>query len=69
MLYGGPIQPHDIVKVEGVAPQHDGAYHVTDVLHVIQSNGHLMDLKLRRNEIRLPTVSALQDSNLDAGNA
>ena len=69
MLYGGPIQAHDIVKVEGVAPQHDGAYHVTDVLHVIKANGHLMDLKMRRNEINLPTSSILQNSTVAAVNA
>lgn len=69
MLYGAPIQPHEIVEVEGIASQHSGAYQVTDVLHVINANGHLMDLKLRRNEINLPTSSMLESSTVEAVSA
>lgn len=59
MLFGAAIQPHEVIRVEGVAQQHVGAYQVTEVLHVINASGHLMDLKLRRNEITLPQSAGL----------
>ena len=46
------VYPHDIISVEGTGFAHGGKYHVSEVTHVINNWGHLMDLKLRRNALR-----------------
>lgn len=50
-LLPGVIQPHDIVAVEGHGFAHSGQYHVSKVVHVVNTWGHLMDLTLRRNAL------------------
>lgn len=47
----GVVQAHDIIAVEGNGFQHSGRYHVSKVIHVINTWGHLMDLSLRRNAL------------------
>jgi hypothetical protein len=50
-LLPGVIQSHDIVAVEGHGFAHSGRYHVSKVVHVVNSWGHLMDVSLRRNAL------------------
>ena len=38
-------------RVDGLGPQHSGAYQVKAVTHVINAADHFMDLELRRNAI------------------
>jgi hypothetical protein len=51
MLGGVVLMPHDVVSVDGLGPQHSGAYQVKAVTHVINAADHFMDLELRRNAI------------------
>jgi hypothetical protein len=50
-MLGGVLMPHDVVSVDGLGPQHSGAYQVKAVIHVINAANHFMDLELRRNAI------------------
>ena len=45
----GVLQPHDIVEVVGVGPQHSIPFRVKKVTHVITPSDHYMDLEMQSN--------------------
>jgi hypothetical protein len=45
----GVLQPHDIVEVVGIGPQHSIRFRVKKVTHVITPSDHYMDLELQSN--------------------
>ncbi len=45
----GVLQPHDIVEVVGVGPQHSIAFRVKKVTHVITPSDHYMDFEMQSN--------------------
>jgi hypothetical protein len=45
----GVLQPHDIVEVVGIGPQHSIPFRVKKVTHVITPSDHYMDLELQSN--------------------
>jgi hypothetical protein len=51
-LYGGILQPHDIVSIEGIGPKNGKtAFRVQEVVHVINAVEHIMDLVLKSNAL------------------
>jgi hypothetical protein len=47
----GILLPHDVIEVEGLGDEHDGAYQIKSVIHVINAADHYMDIELRRNAL------------------
>jgi hypothetical protein len=45
----GVLQPHDIVEVVGVGPQHSIPFRVRKVTHVITPSDHYMDVEMQGN--------------------
>jgi hypothetical protein len=47
----GILQPPDVIEVVGLGSDHNGAYQVRAVTHVINAADHYMDIELRRNAL------------------
>jgi hypothetical protein len=45
----GVLQPHDVVEVVGIGPQHSIPFRVKKVTHVITPSDHYMDVELQSN--------------------
>jgi hypothetical protein len=50
-MLNGILLPHDVIEVEGLGDEHDGAYQVQSVTHVINAADLYMDIELRRNAL------------------
>jgi hypothetical protein len=45
----GVLQPHDVVEVVGIGPQHSIPFRIKKVTHVITPSDHYMDVELQSN--------------------
>ena len=45
------LEPHEVITVDRIGPQHSGPYQVQGTVHVITPWGHFMDVTMRRNDI------------------